>query len=811
MKTHRSLCIGALIVALFGATGALANDAIPAAAWKRPLGLPLDNAGTRRAALEFTHIDDGYWQGAPVGGFGAGTFSQSYRGDFVRWHLKTGVNKYRSMPFDWFSVYEKAEGEEPISTVLYAGQQRGAAGSWKFEYPVGVGDYYALYPKAWFDYRWDVLPVRLTAEQFSPVLPNNYKETSYPVAVYRWQAENRTAKKVTVSIMLSWMNMVGWFHDWSRAFSPTGTPNMGNVNRVRSEEIRYEGQPAKMTGIVFDRVRRGDAVSEGDGQFVVASLDSPRTQVSYVGTFAPSDGGLSTWLPFQLTGKLPNTDEGWASSEEALAGAIAVTFTLEPGEKLTVPMVISWDLPVVEFGSGQKWLRRYTDFFGTSGTHAWDIAKEGLLRGKEWSEAIDAWQKPIVEDESKPLWYRGALFNELYILADGGTLWGRPLGADKSVPPTFAYLESFDYPTYSSLDVLSYGSMPLAKWWPDIDKQVLRTFAEAVPVSIPQKYWVRSSWYRGHKLELRARKALGAVPHDLGSPEEDPIFLVNQYGWQDPNRFKDLNSQFVLMVYRDFVLTGSTDLVFLKSTWPAVREALQYLRQFDRDGGGIPENEGIADQTYDNWPAQGQMAYCGGLWLAAVRSAEEIAKKLGDAKAAGEYRELFERSQKTYVAQLWNGHYFRFDAEGEYRDVIHPDQLIGQLHAHVLGLGDLVPKEMRLSAMRTIFDNNVMKFGNGEMGAVNGMTASGELLTSNEQIGEAWTGTTYALAAEMLAEGMKDEAFRTAHGAYHVVYESKGYWFRTPEAWDGSGNFRASMYMRANAIWAMELVAPRKE
>jgi hypothetical protein len=27
-------------------------------------------------------IDDGYWQGAPVGGMGAGTFSRSYRGDF---------------------------------------------------------------------------------------------------------------------------------------------------------------------------------------------------------------------------------------------------------------------------------------------------------------------------------------------------------------------------------------------------------------------------------------------------------------------------------------------------------------------------------------------------------------------------------------------------------------------------------------------------------------------------------------------------------------------------------------------------------
>jgi len=53
---------------------------------------------------------------------------------------------------------------------------------------------------------------------------------------------------------------------------------------------------------------------------------------------------------------------------------------------------------------------------------------------------------------------------------------------------------------------------------------------------------------------------------------------------------------------------------------------------------------------------------------------------------------------------------------------------------------------------------------------------------------------------------MRDQAYRTAWGLYHVIYESKGYWFRTPEAWDVSGNFRASMYMRPAAIWAMEMI-----
>jgi non-lysosomal glucosylceramidase len=103
-----------------------------------------------------------------------------------------------------------------------------------------------------------------------------------------------------------------------------------------------------------------------------------------------------------------------------------------------------------------------------------------------------------------------------------------------------------------------------------------------------------------------------------------------------------------------------------------------------------------------------------------------------------------------------------------------------------------------------------MKCGNGNMGAVSGMAADGSIIEKkdNEQVGEVWTGATFSVAALMLGDGMKEEGYRTAWGVYHVVYETKGYWFRTPEAYDITGNFRASMYMRPAGIWAMEMTAP---
>ena len=778
-------------------------DEIPRAAWKRPLGLPLANAGTKKPALDAGHIDDGFWQGAPVGGFGAGTFSRTYRGDFARWHIKGGVHKYQTVFANEFAMYQKAEGAAAgVAQVLASTHPNNSVlSSWKWDYPIGAGDYYALYPKSWYDYRSDQFPAHVLLEQFSPILPDNYRETSYPVAVYRWHADNPSNHAVTVSILLSWTNMVGWFRTFSRDFS--GSQNAGNHNRFVNE--------AGVKAIIFDRNRSGPVQDEWDGQFAIATIDSPGVEVTTQTTFRADEGdGSEIWKPFSSDGRLSNNNDGWISSDEQLAGAIAVRFSLKPGEKRVIPMVVAWDLPIVQFGSGRKWYRHYTDFYGTTGTNALQIARDALQNAAKWSDSIDAWQSSYVNDDSKPLWYRGQLFNELYTVADGGSFWGRPVDSDPKTPDTFAFMECFDYPYYATLDVSFYGSMPVAKFWPEIDKHQLRQFADTVSKDLPGKYLWLWKTQETHSPQFRVRKTKGAVPHDLGVPQEDPFIQPNQFSWQNTNDWKDLNSKFVLMVYRDYVFTGKKDIPFLRYTWPAVQEALDQLRQYDRNGDGIPENDGYPDQTYDVWVVRGESAYCGGLWLAAVRAAEEMARALGDSSAVTKYRDLFAQSQASYIKKLWNGSYFRYDTLSEYRDNVQADQLAGQWYASMTGLGDLVPREMQQKALKKIYDLNVMKFANGEMGAVNGIAADGKIITDNEQVQEVWVGTTFGVAALMLGQGMKDEAFRTAWGTYHVTYETKGYWFRTPEAWDETGNYRASMYMRPAAIWAMEMTSPPK-
>ena len=173
-----------------------------------------------------------------------------------------------------------------MAQVLSTGKPEGKAlSAWNWSYPVGGGDYAALYPKSWFAYRLDQLPVNLTVEQFSPILPDNYKETSYPVALYNWYAENPSNKPVTVSILFSWTNMVGWFRDTSSNFK--AVLNAQNKNSFHSESL----SDGKMQGIVFDRIRSGPVSEEWDGQFVIAALATPGVEVSYVTNFDPAESG----------------------------------------------------------------------------------------------------------------------------------------------------------------------------------------------------------------------------------------------------------------------------------------------------------------------------------------------------------------------------------------------------------------------------------------------------------------------------------------------------------------------------------------
>jgi len=805
---------------------------IPSCTWNRPIGSGWDNPYTVRNP---SNLDDGPWHGMPLGGFGAGCIGRSSRGDFNLWHIDGGEHTFQTIPACQFSVFEQPANspaqayalctEAPDDGTLqtwqwYPKKGRGARGERREDELINSGVYHALYPRSWFVYE-GVFQSQLTCEQFSPIWANNYQETSYPVAAFVWTAHNPTEQPLTISIMLTWQNMVGWFTNAIKSpqvrVRDDGSPvyeyqarlghSVGNFNQLVVENDQV--------GCLLSRIDSSEAIQEGDGQWSIATLKSPQDEVFHHSRWNPAGAGEDVWQSFSENGSLPNyANETPVSVEEELGAAIALRFTLQPGETRSIPFVLAWDFPITEFAPGVQYYRRYTDFFGRTGKNAWAIALTALQQYQNWQQQIQSWQQPILAKEDLPHWFKMALFNELYDLTSGGTLWSA--ATERDPIGQFAVLECLDYRWYESLDVRLYGSFALLMLWPKLDKAILRAYARAIPTSD------RTLREIGYNRATALRKVAHATPHDLGAPNEHPWEKTNYTSYQDCNLWKDLPCDFVLQVYRDFVLTGGTDWELLWDCWAAIVQTLNYLKTFDLDGDGIPENSGAPDQTFDDWRLQGVSAYCGGLWLAALEAAISIGQiligfphdhPLGELlnsplneppiqEVIATYHIWLEQSRPIYQEKLWNGKYYRLDSKSG-SDVVMADQLCGQFYARLLELPDIVPSDRALSTLKTVYEACFLKFHNGQLGAANGLRSDGSPENPNATHPlEVWTGINFGIAAFLVQMGMKDEAFQLTEAVVQQIYNN-GLQFRTPEAITAAGTFRASHYLRPMAIWAI--------
>jgi non-lysosomal glucosylceramidase len=572
-----------------------------------------------------------------------------------------------------------------------------------------------------------------------------------------------------------------------------------------------------MNGVALRYAYRQQEIAEGKSEKQLKTFEDPLTfaiggrpgsvgDVTYRTRFVTSGDGADVWMDFCDDGRLDNIEDDRPSAAgETIGAALAVTVRVPAGESREISFTLAWDMPRVRFGAGTAYYRQYTRFYGTYGTVSPKMAYDALFFSDEWEEKVERWQGRILQQGSLPLWYRGALFNELYFLVDGGAVWCYPTQGttpDREVGH-FAYLESHEYPMYNTYDVHFYASFALVQLWPKLELALQRDMAAATLAEYPDTLNEIYSGKRGR------RKLYGCVPHDIGWPDEDPWKKVNGYPFHDVNHWKDLNPKFVLQIYRDYLVTG--DKQFLRDTWEAVEAAIRRANRFDRDGDGLIENDGVPDQTYDVWSVKGPSAYTGGLWLACLSAGAELAKAVGEKELEAEYRRILAKGKQFYEKKLWNGHYYNYDSSSSpQHDSIMADQLAGQWYARACGLPPIVDPEHAKSALTAIYKLNVMHFNNGQMGAVNGMRPDGRPDTTSLQSQEVWSGTSYSLAAALIQESLCEEGYATAQGVYKMTYEKTGYWFQTPEAWDAQGNARAVCYMRPLAIWAMQWAIDRR-
>ncbi|MDP8233585.1 MAG: GH116 family glycosyl-hydrolase [Candidatus Saelkia tenebricola] len=740
------------------------------------------------------YIDYGINNGVPVGTLSGGVIQRSYNGDFNLWELNIGSYMYDSLPANQFSVYVKGDGADNFAQVLNPsepyGDYAGCLTSWNWNYPLDAASYHALYPNAWTVYNHPDIPVKLALNQFSPLIPGNYTDSALPLGVFAWNMENDSDQEQTVSIMFSWENILGWNKDrfsWG--------DSEGNYNYVHSDQSG--------TGVIFTSSVE-QVIDEMQGEFALVAGNVPGVEITYNTRFDTHGDGSVLWDDFSDDGMLSSISDNTIANEgENIGAAVCVTVTLKPGEVKEIPFVLAWDLPVMEFGAGDKWYQYYTtvlDDLGISdspqdGCNAWEIASYALDNYSSWRESISSWQGEIIEDESKPDYYKSMLFNQLYYAALGsawsdGVFEGEledPGVYEEPLEHRFSILENLDWQNYAPEDLRFYGSFPLSLLWPELEKNVIKQLVEATALS---EY---------------------IVPHDLHDPKGSPWKKYNVY--TSTKDWKDLAPKLALMVYQAYLLDDQ-DIDFLRQSWPVVKEALALLKSedFDKDGDGFPENTG-EDSTYDRWSLRGETSYIGFILAAALKASEEMAEILDDDEAKEEYSQWFLDVQKVLEEDLWNGEYYSLSYSilpgsglGSRNDTIMADILAGQWYANVLGLGDLVARDRIESSLAKIYEFNVSQFMDGGHGAVNGMTIDAEVVEYYEQSQEMWVGVNYTLVSLFLDYDMAEEGLSLLKSLYDVLYQEEGYWFRIPEALRQDGTFRGTTYYRPMSIWSLELI-----
>ncbi len=780
---------------------------IPSCAWSRPLGaLPkidlVPEKSKESGDLIGLNTLTRSKKGIPLGGVGAGNFMYNLCGSFGPWQMKTGRYEERFLSQAAFHVREEVEGGAVKAQTLATDDVLPA---WPRLKP-GEGEYHALFPKGWCDFK--NFSTDISLQFFSPVIKDNYRETSYPSALFLFKLHNPGKAKAKLSVMFTFPN--------APYAGPQNTP-MGREQAASGDKTARERYG--LTNRVMQNPKTGVTAVLMEAHDAKNSPETENTEwciaTSHAATYVPAwDGsgdGSDIWKAFS-TGALQNANLVEAS--QMPSGALCVTVNLEPGASTVVPFALGWYFPQIEFGAGTRWWRRYTEWFpATAREQAFHICEEALLNRDKWLAAVDGWQRPIIQSDAHPEWVKQVALNELYYSTFGGSFWEngcitkpKQFGNRPGQHVSFV-MECQEYSLAESFDVRHHPARSNRDLWPDQERATLLLFNDFIMDS-----------------------ADGSCPHDAGAIDGDPLFAYDGYGRgynQGPLGIKgrittpwsELSPKFIQQCYTYWHKTG--DDKFLDEVWPAMVRSYRYQITTDLDGDGLSEMK--SSEYLEN------KLFNAVLWLGALEMLKAAAMHKKENALCMEICAMLDKARTSTEKQFWNAQYGYYQYN-QHNDDMMGDAMVGQRYLDVCGMPPVLPADRMTSHYRQLFKRGVLALkdcngdGIGDVGVANAVHPDSLPGVGDSEYlhqFEVWTGVSYCATANIYHCGkqrndgaLQANALLAAWGVYYQTWmnEETAYWFSTPEAWriDDPKNFRALMYQRARGVWelAMEIHDP---
>lgn len=693
----------------------------------------------------------------PLGGIGTGSIGLAGNGMLIDWEIKNRPNKCSNNGFSFFAVKAEKDGVVRDVRVLngdapapyqgmphlsnFSGYGFGPerctlAGAPHFKSCAFEGSY----PYAKVCMEDSHFPGKAAVEAFNPFIPSNEEDSGIPAAFFTVTIENDTDEDLDYIVAGSLQN---------------GAKQGTNASAARDG-----------FALLFEDAKDVDRGAPEYGNLCIATDAKDCSVQEYWFRGGWFDALTVFWHDFSKAGLLqPRAYEGAGAYD---IGTISAKLRVKAGEKGEVRFVIAWSYPnfenywnplpekEAEKGLSNVWKNYYALRYE-------DARAAAVYALKHWDR---------LDEETRR--FHAAL-----------TATTMPEYVLDAVTATMSVLKT---PTCLRLpDGSFYGWEGLHSTEGSCEGtcEHVWNYAYAMPFLFPRlERSLRECSYRYNLdehggLRFRTMLPLGRAYSDF-RPCAD-----GQFGA-------------VMKVYREWKICG--DDQWLAKLWPSVKKSVEYAwdvgnyDRWDMNCDGVLE--GRQHHTLD-MELFGPSSWLNGFYLGALKAAAEMADAMGDANTAAEYRRIYASGRAWTDENLFNGRYYfhkvDLDSEAVLREYGEDaaktywnpeakeikyqigegssiDQVTGQWHAKLIGLGDILDPEHVASALDTIYHCNFRSMRehfnpcrlysvNGEKGTVMCVWPEGarKPVIGVPYAEETMYGFEYQAAACMMLYGKIDE------------------------------------------------------
>ena len=678
----------------------------------------------------------------PLGGIGTGSVCIAGNGSLLDWEIFNRPNKGSFNSYSFFAIKAQYSSGQQVCKVLQGDWTKDLTGQFIKSYGYGANTarmfgfphfrnvtFDGTFPIATITFQDDDFPGTVILKAFNPMIPLDSENSSIPCAFFQIEVES-PEDGIEYTVVFSVRN-----------------PLQETVN----EKVlcgTYTAVQMKNAKLPADHAKYGD---------LTVAVDAPDGIVQQYGYRGQYRDKITSFWHDLVHGTLKNrTYDTPGTADTCLVGASCV---LPQGGRHGFRFALSWNIPNFEIywdkeRNGKSWKNYYATVYEDSAASAayalknWDYLWTGT---KAFSDALQSCSldPAVIDAVSGNL---SVLKTATVLRLQDGTFYGWEglRATEGSCEGTCTHVWNYVY--------------SLCFLFPDLE-QSLRTSE------------LRYSMDEAGCLQYRSR-----LPFEDGTYSLPPC-LDGQMGT-------------IIKIYRDWKISGDTQ--WLKAHWAKVKKLLEYAwseenaDEWDRNKDGVLE--GKQHHTLDV-PLFGPSSWLESMYLAALKAAAEMAAYLGETDKQAEYLDLFNKGYTWMKENLFNGEYFfhkidvsdktpidRYNYQKswneERREVKYQidegceiDQMLGQWHANICGLGQIFDKEQMHTALRSMMKYNFKP-------SMRDVVNSWRIFALNDEAGsviceypegrskpvipisygpECMTGFEYSFAGLLISEGFMEE------------------------------------------------------